>query len=117
MPRRVGMRKPPAPGRPVQTPGGRVNLRMSVGMHAGAFDLFLVGDSHRELIVTGPAATEVVDDGGHGRRRRDRDQPGGRRAAARRLRGDAKGAGVLLRGAPAGGARATADLPGHRTTC
>ena len=42
---------------------------MSVGMHSGQFHFFLVGDSHRELIVTGPAASTVVDDGGHGRRR------------------------------------------------
>ena len=81
----IGMRKRLRQVGRIQTPGGRVNLRMSVGMHAGAFDLFLVGDSHRELIVTGPAATEVVDDGGHGRRRRDRDEPDGRRAAARLL--------------------------------
>src|SRR3954471_21121913 len=43
------------------TPGGRVNLRMSVGVHTGTFDFFLVGDSHRELIVTGPGATRVVE--------------------------------------------------------
>jgi class 3 adenylate cyclase len=40
--------------------GTPVTLRMSVGIHSGAFDFFLVGDLHRELIVTGPAATETV---------------------------------------------------------
>jgi class 3 adenylate cyclase/tetratricopeptide (TPR) repeat protein len=40
--------------------GARVTLRMSVGIHSGAFDFFLVGDSHRELIITGPAATTAV---------------------------------------------------------
>ena len=36
---------------------GRIKLRMSSGVHSGPIDLFLVGDSHRELIVTGPAAS------------------------------------------------------------
>ncbi len=41
----------------------RVNLRMSIGLHTGSFDLFLVGDpaSHRELLIAGPAATELVE--------------------------------------------------------
>ncbi|HEY6629178.1 MAG TPA: AAA family ATPase, partial [Acidimicrobiia bacterium] len=34
---------------------------MSVGIHSGEFDFFLVGDSHRELIVAGPAATRTVE--------------------------------------------------------
>jgi class 3 adenylate cyclase/tetratricopeptide (TPR) repeat protein len=37
-----------------------VQLRMSVGIHSGRFHLFLVGESHRELLVTGPAASETV---------------------------------------------------------
>jgi class 3 adenylate cyclase/tetratricopeptide (TPR) repeat protein len=40
--------------------GQRVNLRMSVGVHSGLFDVFLVGSSHRELVVTGPAASTTV---------------------------------------------------------
>ena len=40
--------------------GQRVNLRMSIGVHSGRFDLFLVGASHRELVVTGPAASTTV---------------------------------------------------------
>ena len=40
--------------------GQRVSLRMSVGIHSGRFHFFLVGDSHRELIVTGPAASTTV---------------------------------------------------------
>ncbi|KRE42687.1 hypothetical protein ASG74_09930 [Knoellia sp. Soil729] len=41
----------------------RVNLRMSIGVHTGVFDLFLVGDpaSHRELLLAGPAATVLVE--------------------------------------------------------
>jgi len=40
--------------------GQRVALRMSVGIHSGLFHFFLVGQSHRELVVTGPAASAVV---------------------------------------------------------
>lgn len=36
---------------------GRINLRMSSGVHTGSVDFFLVGDSHRELIVAGDAAS------------------------------------------------------------
>lgn len=44
-----------------QTTAGKVSLRMSVGAHTGQFDFFLVGGSHRELIVAGPAATRTVE--------------------------------------------------------
>lgn len=42
---------------------GSVTLRMSVGIHSGQFDFFLVGDPviHRELLVSGPAATRVAE--------------------------------------------------------
>jgi class 3 adenylate cyclase/tetratricopeptide (TPR) repeat protein len=39
---------------------GAVRLRMSQGVHSGDLHLFRVGSSHRELIVSGPAATTVV---------------------------------------------------------
>jgi class 3 adenylate cyclase len=41
--------------------GQRISLRMSVGVHSGLFNFFLVGESHREFIVTGPAASSVVE--------------------------------------------------------
>ena len=44
----------------VSTSVGRVRLRMSVGVHSGRLHLFRVGQSHRELIVTGPGATATV---------------------------------------------------------
>lgn len=42
---------------------GQVTLRMSVGIHSGLFQFFLVGDaaSHRELIVAGPGATTTAE--------------------------------------------------------
>lgn len=42
-------------------PAGRLRLRMSVGVHSGRVDLFLVGDSHRDLVVVGPATTAVAE--------------------------------------------------------
>ena len=45
----------------IKTSRGTVRVRMSVGLHSGEFDFFLVGDSHRELIVTGAGATTTVD--------------------------------------------------------
>jgi class 3 adenylate cyclase/tetratricopeptide (TPR) repeat protein len=41
--------------------GQRISLRMSVGVHSGLFNFFLVGESHREFIVTGPGASSVVE--------------------------------------------------------
>jgi class 3 adenylate cyclase/tetratricopeptide (TPR) repeat protein len=45
----------------ISTPAGRVSLRMTVGVHAGSLNLVIAGDSHRELIVAGDAATTVVE--------------------------------------------------------
>jgi class 3 adenylate cyclase/tetratricopeptide (TPR) repeat protein len=42
-------------------PAGRLHLRMSVGVHSGTVDLFLVGSSHRELVVAGPSTTAVAE--------------------------------------------------------
>lgn len=44
----------------LRTSAGNVRLRMSVGVHAGSIDFFLVGAQHRELLVLGPAATAVT---------------------------------------------------------
>ena len=45
----------------LRTSSGLVTLRMSVGIHSGAFDFFLVGDIHRELVITGPGASMTVE--------------------------------------------------------
>lgn len=44
----------------IRTSVGRLNLRISIGIHAGTFDYFLVGRPHRELIALGPGLTSVV---------------------------------------------------------
>lgn len=36
---------------------GRLRLKMSVGIHSGTVNLFRAGESHHELIITGPAAS------------------------------------------------------------
>jgi class 3 adenylate cyclase/tetratricopeptide (TPR) repeat protein len=38
-----------------------VVLRMSVGVHTGEYTMFVVGDSHRELMIGGSATTSVVE--------------------------------------------------------
>ncbi len=45
----------------LQTSAGRIELKVSVGAHSGAFELFLTGESHRELIVAGPGATLTTE--------------------------------------------------------
>ncbi|HTT89804.1 MAG TPA: adenylate/guanylate cyclase domain-containing protein, partial [Acidimicrobiales bacterium] len=40
---------------------GNIRLKVSVGVHSGTFDLFLVGDSHRELVIAGPGATITTE--------------------------------------------------------
>ena len=47
-------------GRP-RTSVGAVQLRMHAGLHTGRFHFFLVGTSHRELLVAGPAASRTVE--------------------------------------------------------
>jgi class 3 adenylate cyclase/predicted ATPase len=42
------------------TSAGRVALQMSVGIHSGDVHFFSVGSLHRELVVTGPAATRTA---------------------------------------------------------
>jgi class 3 adenylate cyclase/tetratricopeptide (TPR) repeat protein len=56
----VAMRAALREARTLPTSVGRVNLRMSVGIHSGTFHVFRVGDSHRELLITGPAATTTT---------------------------------------------------------
>ena len=46
----------------LKTSVGQITLRMSVGIHSDTFHFFLVGDPeyHRELIVSGPAASTTA---------------------------------------------------------
>jgi class 3 adenylate cyclase/tetratricopeptide (TPR) repeat protein len=40
---------------------GRLSLSISIGIHSDRFHLFLVGDSHRELVALGPETTKVME--------------------------------------------------------
>ena len=44
-----------------ETSAGPVELRLHAAIHSGSFDFFLAGDSHRELVVAGPAVTRTVE--------------------------------------------------------
>ncbi|HEY7583967.1 MAG TPA: adenylate/guanylate cyclase domain-containing protein [Acidimicrobiia bacterium] len=81
-----------------RTTAGQVSLRMSVGVHSGVFDFFLVGESHRELIVTGPAATMTVEMETAASAGQILVSPAIAEALPRRNRGRAIGPGVLLKG-------------------
>lgn len=47
-------------GKP-QTSVGPVTLKMHVGVHSDVFDFFLVGESHRELLLAGSGVTTTVE--------------------------------------------------------
>ena len=96
----VAMRKELRLAARSESGGPARGLRMSVGVHSGEFHLFVVGGSHRELLVTGTATTEVT--------RMEKAAAAGdivvSRAAAAALPpgciGAEKGGGRLLRSAP-----------------
>jgi class 3 adenylate cyclase/tetratricopeptide (TPR) repeat protein len=44
----------------VELAGARARLRMSVGVQAGRFEFLVTGREHRNLILTGPALTQVM---------------------------------------------------------
>ena len=44
----------------LQTSVGEITLRVSIGVHTGDFDFYLVGSLHHELLISGPAASQTV---------------------------------------------------------
>ena len=105
----IGMRRALRFAGRIDAGGARVNLRMSVGVHTDDFHLFLLGGSHRELIVTGPAATEVVRMEGAAEAGEIVVSPAVAERVAPSCTGDAKGPGRLLVRAPAGEDAAPAE--------
>jgi class 3 adenylate cyclase/tetratricopeptide (TPR) repeat protein len=77
-----------------------VVLRMSVGVHSGDFDFFLVGGSHRELMVTGPAATTTVTMEATAEAGEILVSDATARLLPRSVLGERKGDGTLLRRTP-----------------
>ena len=83
---------------PIDTPAGRIVLRMSQGVHSGAFDFFLVGSSSRELIMAGAAATHVHEVEGAANSGQIVVSQSAARALPAANLGSTKGHGRLLRG-------------------
>ncbi len=88
-----------------------VVLRMSVGVHTGSYATFLVGGSHRELLVGGPAATEVVAMEGLASAGQILLSPQTAEKLPRSCVGGALGAGFLLARAPAASEWAAREDP------
>jgi class 3 adenylate cyclase/tetratricopeptide (TPR) repeat protein len=90
---------------------GFVTLRMSVGIHSGGFDFFLVGDRHRELVLTGPAATHTVAMESTAKAGEILVSEATARQLDPKLVGLPKGEGFLLKGAPNVPAEEAEPLP------
>lgn len=45
---------------PMGSSAGNVELRMTIGVHSGPLEQFLLGRDHRDLVLAGPAITSVV---------------------------------------------------------
>jgi len=99
----VGMRRALREFGRLKTSAGLVHLRMSVGVHSGMCHFFLAGDAHRELIITGPAASRTVAMESAAAAGEILLSPGTAAALHADLLGAMKGAGYLLRKAPAVG--------------
>ena len=98
----------------VATSNGTVHLRMSVGVHSGEIHMFLVGSSHRELIVAGPAVTRTVEMEGAAAAGEIRVSEVTARALPEGYMQEAPGGGWLLTKAPAGTGGAPAPAPAQR---
>jgi class 3 adenylate cyclase/tetratricopeptide (TPR) repeat protein len=84
-------------------PAGASNvvLRMSVGVHSGSYPMFLVGASHRELLVGGPGTSAVDEMEGLASAGQILLSPDTARLLPRACLGAQIGSGTLLSRAPA----------------
>lgn len=83
-----------------RTSAGSVRLRMHVGVHSALLHFFLVGDSHRELLVAGPGATRTVEMEAASEAGDILVSPETAALLEPRALGEAKGGGVLLKAPP-----------------
>jgi class 3 adenylate cyclase/tetratricopeptide (TPR) repeat protein len=97
-------------GRP-RTSAGTVTLRMHVGIHTGVFQFFLVGGSHRELLLVGPGVSETVGMESTAEPGEILLSPAAAAALGDGFLGDARGDGRLLRTEPGACAAALEPLP------
>ena len=79
-----------------------VVLRMSVGVHSGPYEMFLVGGSHRELFIGGSSTTTVVEMEGLASAGQILVSPDTAAALPRSSLGAELGSGILLARAPGG---------------
>ena len=84
----------------LQTSAGLVVLRISMGLHSGVFHVFAAGESHRELVVAGPAATATVEAEGTATAGEIVMSAAAASLLPARCRGPARGDGFLLRAPP-----------------
>jgi class 3 adenylate cyclase/tetratricopeptide (TPR) repeat protein len=87
---------------PIESSGHKVTVRISMGVHTGLFPFFLLGESHRELLLTGPSFTSVVDMESTAEAGEIVVSPATAAQLPRRAVGKAKGPGFLLAGTLAG---------------
>jgi class 3 adenylate cyclase/tetratricopeptide (TPR) repeat protein len=95
----------------IDTGGHKVVLRMSVGVHTGPLDMFLVGGSHREFVIAGPTASRVVEMEGAASAGQILISPETAACIPPDCLGSPLGPGVLLARAPAVGAAPSSELP------
>ena len=96
-------------GRP-KTTAGTVTLKMHAGLNSGRFLFMLAGAEHRELIVSGPAATTTVEMESASEAGEILLGPGTAAAQPARVLGEERAGGFLLAAAPAA-ERALKPLP------
>ena len=100
----------------LRSTAGTVHLRMSVGVHSGPIDFFLVGDPdvHRELLVVGAVATRTAElEGAASAGQVVLSERTARALAARHRRPGPVDGSVLLQGRPLGFEHAGPHRAGH----
>ena len=97
----------------ISAAGTQIVLRMSAGVHSGAFQMFLVGKSHREFMIAGAASSKVVQMEAAASAGQVLVSPPTAATLPRRALGAHAGPGVLLARSPSPGHFA-ADEERHR---
>ena len=94
----LGIRRVLREMRGFETEAGRIDLNVTIGVDTGGFDFFLVGESHRQLVVAGPVASHLVDLEGSAAKGRILIGDATAAALSSRNVGPMRGPGRLLRG-------------------
>jgi predicted ATPase/class 3 adenylate cyclase len=97
-------------GRP-RTSAGVMTLRMHVGLNSGTFQFFLVGGSHRELLLCGPAVSQTVAMEAGAEAGEILLSPAASAALPSRVLGDEKAGGRLLKSDVPVSTAGLAELP------